>query len=190
MARVLVGLVAVFVVVTVIPAALGTIEWLDYLYYFSYIKLGSTLIKYIPQAFMNYRRKSTEGWSIGNILLDFTGGTFSILQMFLLSYNHGEYFCFSMLLACKYHSIRLMGLYSINSVIGKDVNKWCDLSLDDWNSIFGDPTKFGLGFFSMCFDILFMVQHYCLYRRYRGYKPVESLKTTQQPLKKKKYVYC
>jgi cystinosin len=147
LARILVGLVAVFVIIAIIPAALGTIEWLDYLYYFSYIKLGSTLIKYIPQAFMNYRRKSTEGWSIGNILLDFTGGVFSILQMFLLSYNH-----------------------------------------DDWNSIFGDPTKFGLGFFSICFDVLFMVQHYCLYRRFRGFKPIEE--TTQQPLKKKKYVYC
>ena len=42
------------------------------------------------QAVMNYRRKSTEGWSIGNIILDFTGGSFSILQMFLLSYNNGK----------------------------------------------------------------------------------------------------
>ena len=40
---------------------------------------------------MNYRRKSTEGWSIGNVLLDFTGGSFSLLQMFLISYNHGKY---------------------------------------------------------------------------------------------------
>ena len=38
------------------------------------------------------------------------------------------------------------------------------LILDDWNSIFGDPTKFGLGAFSICFDLLFMVQHYILYR--------------------------
>ena len=30
---------------------------------------------------MNYRRKSTVGWSIGNILLDFTGGSLSILQV-------------------------------------------------------------------------------------------------------------
>lgn len=36
--------------------------------------------------------------------------------------------------------------------------------LDDFVSIFGDPTKFGLGLFSVCFDILFMVQHYGLYR--------------------------
>lgn len=39
---------------------------------------------------MNYRRQSTVGWSIGNILLDFTGGSLSILQMFLLAYNNGE----------------------------------------------------------------------------------------------------
>lgn len=39
---------------------------------------------------MNFYYKSTEGWSIGNVLLDFTGGSFSLLQMFLLSYNNGE----------------------------------------------------------------------------------------------------
>jgi hypothetical protein len=72
---------------------------------------------------MNYKRKSTEGWSIGNILLDFTGGILSVLQMFLLAINY-----------------------------------------DDWSSIFGSPTKFGLGFFSILFDILFIVQHYILYR--------------------------
>lgn len=43
------------------------------------------------QAFMNYRRKSTEGWSIGNVLLDFTGGILSIVQMILQSYNNGNY---------------------------------------------------------------------------------------------------
>lgn len=72
---------------------------------------------------MNYRRKSTVGWSIGNIFLDFTGGSLSMLQMILNAYNY-----------------------------------------DDWVSIFGDPTKFGLGLFSVLFDIFFMVQHYGLYR--------------------------
>lgn len=43
---------------------------------------------------MNYRRKSTEGWSIGNVLLDFTGGSLSMLQMFLLAYNNGDCFVF------------------------------------------------------------------------------------------------
>jgi hypothetical protein len=44
---------------------------------------------------MNYRRKSTVGWSIGNILLDFTGGIFSLLQMFLIAYNTGTIQIFS-----------------------------------------------------------------------------------------------
>ena len=40
---------------------------------------------------MNFQRKSTVGWSIGTVLLDFTGETLSILQMFLISYNYGNY---------------------------------------------------------------------------------------------------
>lgn len=42
------------------------------------------------QAFMNYRRQSTEGWSIGGVLMDFSGGIMSILQMFLQSYNNSK----------------------------------------------------------------------------------------------------
>lgn len=112
-----------FILVSLFVTVAKVITWLTYLYYFSYVKLGVTLIKYVPQAYMNFKRKSTEGWSIGNVLLDFTGGSFSLLQMFLLAYNS-----------------------------------------DDWSSIFGDPTKFGLGFFSILFDILFIIQHYVLYR--------------------------
>lgn len=37
------------------------------------------------------------------------------------------------------------------------------LFVDDWKSLFGDFTKFGLGAISISFDLLFMVQHYCLY---------------------------
>jgi len=66
------------------------ISWLSFLYVCSYVKLVITLVKYAPQAYMNYRRKSTLGWSIGNVLLDFTGGAFSILQMVVLAYNHGN----------------------------------------------------------------------------------------------------
>ena len=35
----------------------------------------------------NFRRKSTKGWSICNILLDFTGGLFSFLQMWMEHHN-------------------------------------------------------------------------------------------------------
>ena len=36
--------------------------------------------------------------------------------------------------------------------------------IDDWKSIFGDITKFGLGLFSVMFDVIFMLQHYVLFR--------------------------
>ncbi|KAF4107708.1 cystinosin [Onychostoma macrolepis] len=124
--KVAMGLLAIgwtFAFVSLFVAVAQKISWLDYLYYFSYIKLGVTLVKYIPQAYMNYRRQSTEGWSIGNVLLDFTGGSFSLIQMFLQAYNN-----------------------------------------DKWKFIFGDPTKFGLGVLSIFFDVVFIVQHYCLYR--------------------------
>ncbi|XP_063811897.1 cystinosin [Pseudophryne corroboree] len=112
-------------------AVAGKVTWLQFLFCFSYIKLAITLMKYFPQVYMNFHRKSTQGWSIGNVLLDFTGGSFSIIQMFLQSYNN-----------------------------------------DEWKLIFGDPTKFGLGLFSIIFDIIFITQHYCLYRKRRGYENV------------------
>ena len=34
----------------------------------------------------------------------------------------------------------------------------------DMSAITGDPVKFGLGLVSVVFDIMFMVQHYSLYR--------------------------
>uniref|UniRef100_A0A6G1SHQ8 Cystinosin homolog n=1 Tax=Aceria tosichella TaxID=561515 RepID=A0A6G1SHQ8_9ACAR len=100
-----------------------SVSILDVVLYLSYVKLVITTIKYSPQAYMNYKRKATTGWSIHNIILDFTGGSFSLLQMFLLAYNY-----------------------------------------DDWISIFGNFTKFGLGLVSMLFDIVFIVQHYVLYK--------------------------
>nr|XP_023420787.1 cystinosin [Cavia porcellus] len=118
-----------FAIITMIVAAVGVTTWLQFLFCFSYIKLAVTLIKYFPQAYMNFYYKSTEGWSIGGVFLDFTGGSFSLLQMFLQSYNN-----------------------------------------DQWTLIFGDPTKFGLGIFSIFFDVVFFVQHFCLYRKKPGYE--------------------
>jgi len=40
-----------------------------------------------------------------------------------------------------------------------------------FSNIFGDPTKFGLGLFSILFDLLFIVQHYLLYRGNVPYGP-------------------
>ena len=41
-----------FVLISLIPAAMGKITWLLYLNFFSYVKLAVTLIKYIPQVFI------------------------------------------------------------------------------------------------------------------------------------------
>ena len=46
-----------------------------------YFKLSISFLKYLPQFYWNYKRKSTVGWSIINIILDMTGGLFSFLQM-------------------------------------------------------------------------------------------------------------
>lgn len=121
--RSILGVFSAVVLVSVSVAAAGKLAWLDLLYYCSYIKLCITLIKYLPQAYMNYKRKSTVGWSIGNIFLDFVGGFLSVFQMTLNAYNY-----------------------------------------NDWVSFFGDATKFGLGLFSLVFDIFFILQHYVFYR--------------------------
>ncbi|KAI8333441.1 PQ loop repeat-domain-containing protein [Chlamydoabsidia padenii] len=120
-----------FIVFTM--AAIGTVyegytKWIDVLYFLSYIKLVISFIKYIPQLWMNYRRKSTIGWSIHNILLDFTGGILSVAQLVLDAAISG-----------------------------------------DWSGITGDPVKFGLGFVAIVFDLLFMGQHFILYRERYDY---------------------
>ncbi|KAG0305789.1 hypothetical protein BGZ97_000979 [Linnemannia gamsii] len=101
----------------------GSYEWIDILYFLSYIKLVISFIKYCPQVYINWVAKSTVGWSIHNILLDFTGGVLSIGQLVLDAYIS-----------------------------------------DDWSGISGDPVKFGLGFLSIAFDLVFITQHYVLYR--------------------------
>ncbi|XP_057849268.2 cystinosin homolog isoform X2 [Cryptomeria japonica] len=56
-------------------------SWLWLVTSFNLIQVVMTAIKYIPQAWMNFTRKSTEGWSIGNILLDLSGGIANFMQM-------------------------------------------------------------------------------------------------------------
>lgn len=92
-------------------------------YAFGFVKLVVTVVKYIPQAWSNYQRKSTVGWSINQILLDVIGGVLSVAQLVIDS--------------------------SLQS---------------DWSGITGNPVKLGLGNVSIIFDVVFMVQHYILYR--------------------------
>ena len=87
-------------------------------------KVIISFVKYLPQVYLNWVRKSTYGWSISNILLDFTGGSFSFLQIFIDWINKG----------------------STGSFTG-------GLNM----------AKFLLSIISMFFDVIFMLQHYCLY---------------------------
>ena len=88
--------------------------------FMGYFKLVISFLKYLPQFYWNYKRKSTVGWSIMNIMLDFTGGLFSFVQMALE---------------------RINGPIEINAV------------------------KLALSILVMFYDVLFMIQHYCLYRK-------------------------
>jgi len=94
----------------------------NYLYAISFVKLAISIGKYVPQVILNYTRRSTDGWNIDNVVLDFTGGSLSLAQQLIDS-------------GCSH----------------------------DWSAISGDPVKFGLGFASMFFDVIFMFQHYVCY---------------------------
>ena len=85
-----------------------------------YFKLAISSLKYLPQLYWNYQRKSTKGWSIFNILMDLTGGLFSFGQM------------------------------GLETIFGIDVKI--------------NIVKLVLGIMVVFYDILFVIQHYCLYR--------------------------
>jgi cystinosin len=53
------------------------------LYMLSVVKIFMTLVKYVPQAVMNHRLKSTVAWSVHNNTLDLVGGVFSVSQSVL-----------------------------------------------------------------------------------------------------------
>ncbi|CAG5178129.1 uncharacterized protein ALTATR162_LOCUS8548 [Alternaria atra] len=97
--------------------------WIDVIYTLGYVKLLTVFLKYIPQAWVNYKRKSTLGWSIYPMLLDFAGGWLSLAQL------------------------------CIDSALE-----------NDWSGVTGNPVKFGLGNITIVFDIIFMLQHYVLYK--------------------------
>jgi cystinosin len=117
------GILAVcFLYAVLVILHIDNFNWLDYLYMLSFVKIVISVIKYVPQVILNFQRRSTYGWSIWNILLDFTGGMLSDLQL---------------VFDCA--------------------------DLGDWTGITGNIAKFGLGFVSITFDIMFIGQHYVLF---------------------------
>ena len=83
--------IIIYVVAIGVCKILSIFLWLDFLTYISYIKILITIIKYIPQAYMNYQRKSTSGWSIWLVLLDLVGGIFSTSQMIIDGFNFNDW---------------------------------------------------------------------------------------------------
>jgi cystinosin len=105
------------------------------------VKLVITVVKYIPQVWVNYKRKSTVGWSILTILLDLVGGALSLAQLIL------------------------------------------DASFqNDWSGITGNPAKFLLGNVTIFFDLIFVAQHYILYREPHDKDTVQEQRNLQTPL--------
>jgi cystinosin len=97
--------------------------WLPLLYFLGSTKVIMTLIKYTPQALLNHKRRSTDGWQINNVLLDLAGGVLSFAQ------------------------------------IGLNAAARADLAV-----ITGNPAKLGIAAISIGFDLVFILQHYVLYR--------------------------
>lgn len=82
--------ILVLLMVSIVVVAILTAEqvsasftWLEYLLFLSYVKLAISVMKYSPQVVLNCRRRSTEGWTIHNVLLDFTGGALSLGQLLM-----------------------------------------------------------------------------------------------------------
>lgn len=132
------SVVSTLALIVIVRAHIFDLQLLDVLYLLSFIKIAVTFIKYIPQTILNFTRKSTIGWSIENILFDFTGGALSIAQVMVDS--------------------------SVSN---------------DWTVITGNPVKFGLGSFSLIFDVIFMVQHYIIYPQHRSFKSVDPSDTSE-----------
>jgi len=79
---VLFGTVLVFYTIELISPGAVTQDWAT-IRMCGYSKAVITFVKYMPQVFLNWKRKSTVGWSIENVLLDFSGGFFSFAQTFV-----------------------------------------------------------------------------------------------------------
>mmetsp|Transcript_45962 Transcript_45962/g.74970 ORF Transcript_45962/g.74970 Transcript_45962/m.74970 type:complete len:200 (-) Transcript_45962:356-955(-) len=66
------------------------VDWLEFTSYLGNVKLFCSFVKYAPQAYMNYQRKSTAGFSIAYIFLDAGGAIFSETQIAVDSLRLGR----------------------------------------------------------------------------------------------------
>jgi len=136
-------ILVLFAIASALICVFDVLPWIDFFYFLSYIKLCVTLMKYSPQVYLNFRRKSTEGWSIWQILLDLGGGVLSLTQLIFDSWRSGT-----------------------------------------WTGITGNPTKFGLAFISIFYDLIFICQHYVIYNKSRMATQYDRLNDAESHLEK------
>jgi len=48
-----------------------------------WMKIVLTNLRSVPQIYLNWERKSPRGWSMGAVVLDLTGGSLSLVQIFI-----------------------------------------------------------------------------------------------------------
>ena len=104
------------------------------------MKVAISFVKYVPQVYLNWLRKSTVGWSLENVLLDLSGGVLSLLQIFV-----------------DYLDTNTTSQFSSNL----------------------NFAKFLLGLVTIGFDMIFIFQHYVLYRRTGAEPGIEYAKVEQ-----------
>lgn len=76
----IVGFLLVMLDICLVLNGFGMLSWLAFLYVCGYIKTCISLVKYTPQLYLNFQRKTTAGFAMGMIFLDLTGGILSICQ--------------------------------------------------------------------------------------------------------------
>jgi len=87
-------IIAAFFVLATLDGGLvvfGSEPGIDFLYHLSYFKLYVSTAKYVPQALMNWRRKSTVGYSIEGAIYDLSGGILSLIQSLLIAHMDDDW---------------------------------------------------------------------------------------------------
>ncbi|KAJ6232105.1 cystinosin [Anaeramoeba flamelloides] len=81
-------------VVSIVTWKTQRFDLLDLTYWLAGINNLLIFFKYLPQVWLNYKKKKTVGFSIEAIILDLTGGLLSLLQLFMDAINKDDYSTF------------------------------------------------------------------------------------------------
>ena len=159
-------LIGAILVVAIFGAILSSREpsfmnWLDYIYILSVCKIIVTLVKYMPQVVLNWKRRSTIGWVSR---FDFTCASLLCCALLLES----AFSCTSFMYNLCFITIIFKPIWQIlldmTGGIFSNLQLVLDcVALNDFSGLTGNIPKLLLGQISIVFDIIFCVQHYVLY---------------------------